>query len=171
MKKRVRKKALPLEQSKFMNEHLEEDILSTYTDGELSASERVTAEIHLAACASCKAALASIQETKDVLKCAPRRAMPPELIAALEERCQPSRWEILKQWIHSQRVWIPVGAAATAVLFVGLWMGLQKNPEEESLPIETLIAAHERYSAEGLVPSSDSSSSEFSSQIAGDHAD
>jgi hypothetical protein len=46
--------------------------------------------------------------------------------------------------------WIPAGAVAAAGLAVGLWMRASASADE--LPLEPLLAAHARYSAELLVP-------------------
>jgi len=59
--------------------------------------------------------------------------------------------------------WIPVGALASAALAVGLWM--RSTAPVEELPLEPLLAAHERYSAEALVPEAHLTASTYSDQM------
>lgn len=147
-----------------MRDHEEEFLLSAYLDGELAGSERSRLQSHLVSCRPCRLELESLRDTKSLVASAPRRAMPPELIAGIEGRLSRRPWlERLGEWVRLPRVWIPAGAAAA--LLAGLWWGMAgENPERE-VPLEPLLAAHSRYSAEALVPEDNLVASNYSVQL------
>jgi hypothetical protein len=69
------------------------------------------------------------------------------------------RWKTL----FRPAFWVPVGAVAAAMLTVGLWMNQARSADE--LPLEPLLAAHARYSAESLVPEEHLVASAYSDQL------
>ena len=149
-----------------MNEHEEAGWLSALIDGELTGEERMRLEAHLSRCAPCRAELEALKNVKARLAAAPRRAMPPELLADLEASLdRASRPRIWLGALSRERAprWVPA-AAFMAVLAVGIWFGYFRHREAE-LPIEVLAAAHSRYSAEGLIPG-DVVASNFSKELA-----
>jgi len=149
-----------------MNEHEEAGWLSALIDGELTGEERTRLEAHLTDCAPCRAELEALRKVKARLMAAPRRAMPPGLIADLEagagRASRPRSWMGAFPHARAPR-WVPA-TAFLAVLAVGIWFGYFRRREAE-LPIEVLAAAHSRYSAEGLIPG-DVVASNFSKELA-----
>jgi anti-sigma factor RsiW len=130
-------------------------------DGALAAPERARADAHLAACSECRRELESLRHMKLVLSSAPRKNMPAELALALEARLVNGspRWKA----VLNPSLWIPAGAVAAAALTVGLWMHQARAADE--IPLEPLLAAHERYSAESLVPEEHLVASAYSDQL------
>ena len=135
-----------------MNEHEDGVLISAYLDGELEGAELERLGSHLKACAECRLELESLRRDKHRLAAAPRRALPTDLIFDLERGLKPARRGFVPAWLARPRFLIPTGVFATAVLAVGLWLGLKANDASQSVPLEPLMAAHERYSAESLVP-------------------
>jgi anti-sigma factor RsiW len=150
-----------------MSEHVDGEVLSALLDGALGAQERARAEAHAAACAKCRRELDSLRHMKLVAASAPRKTMPADLALTLERRfvsAAPAWKALLKP-----AFWIPAGTVAAAALTVGLW--LNRSSEADELPLEPLIAAHERYSAESLVPQVNLVASAYSEQVAPTDAD
>lgn len=148
-----------------MNTHEEELLLSAYLDGELTDDEKTRLDSHLSACESCRLDLESLRGAKRLLAGAPRRVMPPDLIADLETRFTPPSWtRRLGPRLTRPQLWIPAGAMAAAALTISLWLGMGTNDPEQSVPIEPLLAAHERYTAESLVPQGSLVASNYSVQ-------
>lgn len=148
-----------------MKEHEEGLDLSAYIDGELSQEEKRRVTEHLSSCPSCRLDIESLRTMKRTLASAPRRAMPPELIAAIEDRLsRRAGWRsVVKPWIKMPQVWVPAGAVAAAVLIAGLWLNFKSR--EQYVPLEPLLAAHSRYEAEALVPQGNLVASNYSSQL------
>lgn len=151
-----------------MNQHIANAEISAFLDGALAASERARVDAHLSACPDCRREADSLRHLKRVLSSAPRRTMPADLALALERRlgrAEP-RWSALV----SRSLWIPAGAVAAAALAVGLWMS--RSTKADELPLEPLLAAHARYSAETLVPAEHLiASSTYSDQLTALYAD
>jgi len=148
-----------------MNIHVENEILSAYLDHELSAAEADAVQGHASACPSCRAQLESLRQAKLFLARAPRRAMPPELMAEIAKRLSQPAWrEALGRLWPRPRVCIPAGAFAAAVLALA-WIGLRSETPDQSIPLEPLLAAHCRYTAEALVPASELVASNYSAQL------
>ena len=144
-----------------MNTHENGELLSAYLDNALSLDETAAFESHLSSCPSCRSELESLGRAKSLLRRAPRRAAPPALIAAIEERLvRPSWLSILKRLIPETRVMVPAGALAVAALV--LWL---RSASQPPIPIEPLLAAHSRYTAEALVPASELVASNYSAQL------
>ncbi len=154
-----------------MERHDQGELLCAYVDGELSGVERASVESHLTDCASCRAELASFGAVKRLAASAPRRTLPPEVLAGLEERLLRPSWRAgVFALLARPRVWAPAGAALAAAAFFALW-GAFTPPEEAELPLEPLLAAHSRYAAETLVADGNMASSNFSVQLAAYHAE
>ncbi len=145
-----------------MNGHADGPDLSAYLDGALAPEPRARVELHMASCADCRAELDSLRHLKLALSAAPRRNMPADLALALERRfvtgAQP--WYAA---LSRKRVWVPAGALAVAAMTVSLWLRSAATIEE--IPLEPLLAAHARYSAEALVPEDNLVASNYSDQL------
>jgi anti-sigma factor RsiW len=144
-----------------MSTHIEGAELSGFLDGAVAADDRARVDAHLSSCAACRRELDSLRHMKLLLSSAPRKTMPADLALALSRRfvVGGARWGALAR----PAFWIPVGALASAALAVGLWM--RSTAPVEELPLEPLLAAHERYSAEALVPEAHLTASTYSDQM------
>lgn len=150
-----------------MNDHIEGVEISAFLDGALAPAERARADAHLSACAACRRELDSLRHLKLLVSSAPRRTLPADLALSLERRFvgKRSRWAGLA----NPKLWIPVGAVAAAALAFSVWARTAAPSDE--LPLEPLLAAHERYSAEALVPEAHLVASSYSDQAATMYAD
>ena len=144
-----------------MSDHIDGIEISAFLDGALAEPERGRVDSHLTACAACRHEFESLRHMKLVLSSAPRKNMPAELALALERRLVTGspRWKTLLK----PAFWVPFGAVAAAALTVGVWMNQARAADE--LPLEPLLAAHARYSAESLVPEEHLVASAYSDQL------
>jgi anti-sigma factor RsiW len=144
-----------------MSTHIEGVEISSFLDGALDAAARARVDAHLTACAACARELESLRHLKRVLSSAPRKTMPAELALSLESRLVTGapRWRAILR----PKFWIPAGAVAAAAVTVGLWLNQARAADE--LPLEPLLAAHARYSAEALVPEDHLVASNYSEQL------
>ncbi len=145
-----------------MSAHIDGADISAFLDGALGAPQRARADAHMAACAVCRGELESLRHMKAVLSSAPRKNMPAELALALERRLVTG--SARRKTLLKPAFWVPIGAVAAAAVTVGLWMSRARAADE--LPLEPLLAAHARYSAEALVPESHLVASAYSDQQA-----
>lgn len=143
-----------------MSNHIEGAEISAFLDGALSGEALVRADAHLSSCGACRRELDSLRHLKLIASSAPRKTMPADLALALERRFVKgvSWWGALSR----PALWIPAGAVAAAALTVGLWMN--KAAAADELPFEPLLAAHERYSAETLMPEDNLVAANYSDQ-------
>ncbi len=150
-----------------MSTHIDGIEISALLDGALAAPDRARAEEHLSSCPDCRRELDSFRHLKRVLSSAPRRTLPAELALSLERRLVsgPSLWKALAK----PAFWIPAGAVAGAMLAFGLWVRQARAADE--LPLEPLLAAHARYSAEALVPEDNLVASNYSDQLSTIYSD
>ncbi len=149
-----------------MKIHGEGELISAFIDGELGVEEAAEVRDHIMACASCRESCASLRSAKSLLARAPRRAMPPELVAQLERRLARPLWRrVLDSLRPPVSVLVPAGALAAAVLVVAAWFGARRALPEQGIPLEPLLAAHSRYTAESLVPASELVASNYSAQL------
>jgi len=140
-----------------MNQHIEGPDLSAFLDGALPGEDRLSVDAHLSSCAECRMELESLRHLKLALSSAPRKAMPADLALDLERRIVHGRaW---RPDFPAPTFWIPAGALAAALL-AGVWIRSAVAPEE--LPLEPLLAAHSRYSAESLISEDNLVSSNYS---------
>lgn len=144
-----------------MNGHPDGRELSAYLDGALAPEPRARAALHLASCPDCRAELDSLGHMKLALSSAPRRRMPADLALALENRFAAPAG---RPWrLAAPAYWAPAGAVALASIAVSLWLRSAATLEE--IPLEPLLAAHARYSAEALVPEENLVASNYSDQL------
>jgi len=152
-----------------MKIHGEDELISAYLDGELCDEEAGAVRDHISACTSCRSEHESLRAAKALLARAPRRAMPPELMDQLERRLSRPLWrELLDRLLPpmpSVRVLAPAGAFAAAALVAVVWFGARRAAPEPAIPLEPLLAAHSRYTAEALVPASELVASNYSTQL------
>ena len=150
-------------------QHKEWELLSAFLDGELAASERAEVAAHLAICAGCAQEFNALAVMEKSAASAPRHVMPPALLARLEVKFSRPTWtERLYQLLPAPRISIPVGAAATLAVALSFWM---VNPEQDQIPLESLLAAHARYSAEGLLPQENLAHPEFIAHLSAANAE
>ncbi|MDD5301802.1 MAG: zf-HC2 domain-containing protein [Elusimicrobia bacterium] len=145
-----------------MNHHADGPELSAYLDGALAPEPRARVELHMSSCGECRAELDSLRHMKLALSSAPRRTMPADLVFALERRFVSGA----RPWyapLVKPMVWAPAGALAVAAIAVSLWLRSAATLEE--IPLEPLLAAHARYSAEALVPEGNLVASNYSDQV------
>ena len=116
------------------DEHLSEETVNLYLDGELGENERTHVETHLRACAACQAEVDSLQElffALDEMADAPA----PDLVPGVVARIRPRTRLTALQWV------IPAlqGAAAVGLLAWG-WVRLASylTAAARALPLETL---------------------------------
>lgn len=150
-----------------MSNHIEGAAISAFLDGALAAEERARVDAHLSACPACRRELDSLRHLKLVLSSAPRKTLPADLALSLERRFV--RGEPWHKVLTRPALWIPAGAVAAAALAVGLWVS--KSRQADELPLEPLLAAHERYSAETLVPDDNLVAANYSDQMTTLYAD
>lgn len=150
-----------------MKNHIDGTEISAFLDGALAVEDRARVDSHLVSCAACRRELESLRHFKLVLSTAPRRTMPAELALSLERRfVAGTPW-----WKTAAKpaFWIPAGATAAAALAVGMWMHAARTADE--LPLEPLLTAHARYSAEALVPEENLVASAYSDQLGSMYTD
>ena len=147
-----------------MNSHIEPLLLSEYADQELSAENKSAVEFHLQSCALCKTELAHFLSVKSLLKTLPKQRIPVALVTALEARAQEKlevgRWI---DWVLTPQVWVSGMALGIGLAALTLWI---QPALKNEIPIESVLAAHDRYEEETLLPSSDLSAGEFSAKLA-----
>ncbi len=103
-----------------MTEHVTSMLDRTY-DGELGARERARVERHLAACATCRAALEELEELSALLHesvPAPTLTPPDRFVAQVRLRLAP------RQPLTEHR-WVKIGGLAFPVALVGAWIVVQ----------------------------------------------
>jgi anti-sigma factor RsiW len=141
-----------------MNNHIDGTDISAFLDGELNDQERGRVDKHLSACHLCQSELASLRHFKRLLSTAPRRTLPADVALSLEHRLIRST-----PWTSLRRV-VPIGATAVAAILVGIfWVNRILSADE--LPLEPLLAAHTRYSAESLISEDNLVASNYSDQM------
>ena len=145
-----------------MNGHADGPELSAYLDGALAPESRARVELHMSSCADCRAEVDSLRHMKLALSSAPRKNMPADLALSLERRFV----EGARPWysgLAKPTRWVPAGALAVAAMSVSLWLRSAATLDE--IPLEPLLAAHARYSAEALVPEDNLVASNYSDQM------
>jgi anti-sigma factor RsiW len=148
-----------------MNGHADGPELSSYLDGALAPEPRARVELHMSACGDCRAELESLRHMKLALAAAPRRGLPADLALALERRFVHGAASVKASmsWyatLARPMVWAPAGAVAIATVAVSLWLRSAATLNE--IPLEPLLAAHARYSAETLAPEANLVASNYS---------
>ncbi len=151
-----------------MDEHAEKNLLSSYMDEVLMSDEKNQVESHLEECLSCSKELEELRHLQLRLAHLPHHEAPAALMAKLKKEYAPSPWlQLLSGWFFGPALWKPIGAFVVTALLVSAWiLKQQSTPDEDFISLEPLLAAHSRYKAESLVPSSDMASSNFSAQLA-----
>ncbi|MCB4757518.1 MAG: zf-HC2 domain-containing protein [Elusimicrobia bacterium] len=149
-----------------MNVHEEMELLSAYLDEQLESAQRARIEIHVQSCPDCRAELNKLKSLKTFLQKLPNRSMPAALVTSLEARAaEQLNRKSWVDWLMLPRIWVPASAFALSVLALTMWPR-PNAVEENSIPVESILAAHHRYVEENAVPSSDLSSDGFSTKLA-----
>lgn len=145
-------------------EHLSGDLLSAFLDKELNAADAESIKAHLQTCEECVQALDALHSAKRVLSAAPERTMPADLAEAMKIRfSRPSLADRLRSLFPRTRWWMPVSFALASVS-LGVFVFVRTNTS--ALPLEPLLAAHSRYTAENVSGQTDIAASNFSLQLA-----
>lgn len=114
---------------------------------------------------------AEAQFVRRLLKSAPRRAMPADLAAAIEAKLsRRAPWAFLRLPLPT-RVWAPAGALALATLAIGVWFRTLDRDPDQYVPLEPLLAAHSRYTAESLLPEDNLVAASYTAYSAADAQD
>jgi anti-sigma factor RsiW len=149
-----------------MKIHGDGELFSAFLDGELSAEESDAVRAHVSFCQICRDELASLRQAKTTLGRAPRRAIPADLVASLERRLTRPLWKtVLERLLPPVRILVPAGAFAAVGLCALAWLGMREPAADQSIPLEPLLAAHSRYTAEALVPANELIASNYSAQL------
>lgn len=149
-----------------MKIHGQGELISAYLDAELSEEESLAVQEHVSRCPACREELESLRAAKSLLAHSPRRALPPQLLAEFEERwARPIGQGLLERLLPPVRFLAPAGALAAAALASVVWFGARQASPDQAIPIEPLLAAHSRYTAEALVPASELVASNYSAQL------
>ncbi len=149
-----------------MKTHGDSELISAYLDGELSGEEAQALREHISSCSSCREEHSSLRATKSFLARAPRRAMPPELVSQIESRLARPLWkQVLDRILPPMHVLVPTGAFAAAALVAAVWFGTHRPVADQTIPLEPLLAAHSRYTAEALVPPTELVAANYSAQL------
>lgn len=150
-----------------MKDHIDGTEISAFLDGALALEDRARVDAHLTSCGACRRELDSLRHMKLVLSASPRKTMPADLALSLERRFV-GRTPWFKTFVKPA-FWVPAGAVATAALAVGVWMHQARAADE--IPLEPLLMAHARYSAEALVPEENLVAANYSEQTNALYAD
>jgi len=103
-----------------MQEHPSDVELLELVEGDLDEPERAAIETHIATCARCAAAVAELEQAREVLRSAPLLELPPERRALIFESLPPQEADRsgVRRFFSSPRrialVAVPVAAAAIA---------------------------------------------------------
>ena len=146
--------------------HPENEFLNSYLDGELADAVRLEVDSHLRACSDCREELSGLQRVKTGLRAMPRRTLPSAVIAALEEKAAERLEKASWLWrLVYPKVWVPAAAFALATLTLVFWF-LRVPAIKDGIPVEALLAAHDRYLDEAALPPADLASGSFSGKLA-----
>lgn len=97
----------------------------------------------------------------------PRHDAPPALMAKLRRRYLGPTWvESLREWFAWPAVWKPAGLAFAATLMGIVWFSWNKGREANSIELGPLMAAHNATQAQGLIPDSNITAMDLSTQLA-----
>jgi anti-sigma factor RsiW len=109
--------------------------LHAYVDGELSVSEMLVADAHLAECADCRALAARERRFRQLLRRQPRESAPSEFRALITRRIhRAERLAVVRPWLIA-----PIAAVA-AVLALVLWPTTQPSSQLVSELVDKHIA-------------------------------
>ncbi|HVL80688.1 MAG TPA: zf-HC2 domain-containing protein [Actinomycetota bacterium] len=121
-----------------MNEHIRSEVMSAIVDGESTAEERRTADVHLQGCAECRRALSELSSVRDLVSALPRLEAPEEVVQAA---LRPGRVRLLSP----RRRLVALAAAAAVVVSLA---GVVRPPEPEAEPpVDAFVARHVGVSA------------------------
>ncbi len=100
-------------------EHLSDEVLSAYIEGDLTAAESGEVAEHIAGCPRCREAVADIRVLRDEARALPLREPSPELWQRISARVSQRRGAVRWYWFG-----VPALAAAVLLAFVmGLRLG------------------------------------------------
>lgn len=97
-----------------------ESQFNDYLDGELSLKERETLQSHLKECLSCYRKWSSLHKIQEILSRLPHLDTPDHLSAVVMARLKERRLRMRPWSFANLPRWLPLGAAAAAVLLIAL---------------------------------------------------
>jgi mycothiol system anti-sigma-R factor len=110
--------------------------LHAYVDGELTASEMLAADAHLAECAECQALAARERRFRQLLRRQPRESAPSEFrVRVTQQLRRAEQRAVVRPWLIA-----PIAAMA-AVLALVLW----PSPQPSSRLVSELVDKHIAY--------------------------
>ncbi len=145
-----------------MKDHLLSETISLYADRRLPVEEMESSEKHFENCADCSKELQQFEGLKSRMAALPAHYAPPQLVAKLRREHLPTV-SSLRSWLTFQFLWKPIAAL---LLMGGAWLGFHSRQTQETIDMDTLLAAHSKYQAENLVPSGDFAQANYSAQLA-----
>ncbi|MGH2795449.1 MAG: anti-sigma factor family protein [Actinomycetota bacterium] len=132
-----------------MNPHDELELLSSYLDEELDASERARLDTHMTSCVECRETLVALQATIADLKALPEVAPTPQDSWALRAAIRRAR-SPMRKW---QRISYAAGAvAAAAIAFVVMTLPGDNGGRGTALQAESASAVPVFQSGQNLQP-------------------
>lgn len=159
-----------MEEDEIMSEFDYGELLSAYLDGEVEGEELNRVNSLLATSAEARRELERLQETKIALSSAPRLSAPPDLMALLlahpklHQAPKRSWWLAFLPGAMGRWVWVPAGAAVLTVAVL-----VRNAPWVRPLPIEPLLAAHQRQFIDGDLHDRILAASSYSALLAAQH--
>ena len=150
-----------------MNNHSEENQIALYLDKRLPETDIQHFERHLESCDSCRMEMISQQEIKLRMAKMVRHPAPNRLISNLRKQHEGVRWvEKWKTWLFPVHFgWKPVGALTLVSAVFTFWIFSRSAENDSAVDLDYLIAYHNRYQAESLLPPADMVASRFSSHV------
>ncbi len=134
----------------------ESELLSAYSDKELTGEELLRVQESLANSAEWREELKRINQAKTLAMGLPMMAAPVDLVASLERQAQALAQERSSfSWKLSLiprllQTWTWGGSLAAVALFA-VFIGVHRVHEESFLPLEPLVAAHAHSPAGSLL--------------------
>lgn len=121
--------------SKNESEHIPDELLQMFLDGELDTRRRSTMEGHLVSCETCSRRLESWQDLFQQLEELPDEELQRDLASALEDGHALTR----RPRAH-RLVWLAEGAALLLlVIFAGTWIWSGWQQVFQALPLDSAI--------------------------------
>ena len=122
---------------------LDDQILSTYLDGELTEPWKSQVEEHLSYCSSCRERYYKLQTLKDTVQAAalteqeiaPRQAKVLDFIEKNKLAQKPSKFSFFKKHFNISTPQIIGVAAAFVVVFIGSWAVFGGNSKDNKIAL------------------------------------
>ena len=103
--------------------------LSAYLEGDLDAAQAEANRLHLESCAACRSELALQRLATDALRRLPVLPPPAAILAGVRSRLRPEPWYARLFCARHWRLELPLGAAATLLVALGISLLPARHPE------------------------------------------